>query len=398
MAKAKTLPPKWKKVRFGDVVKNVNETERNPIEAGLERYIGLEHIEPENLRIKQWGLIEDGTSFTKKFQKGQVLFGKRRAYQRKVAVADWDGLCSGDILTFESKNDELISELLPFIIQSEGFFEHALGTSAGSLSPRTRWSQLQDYEFPLPPRKEQERIAEILWCSEELILKQSLVIDQMNNLLECTRSHTLHGGLCKDKMKNSEIGNIPSNWECTNLIDKLSIANGQVDPRNHPYSQMILVAPDHIEVGTGRLLAKVSAKEQHAISGKYIFEANDVLYSKIRPNLKKVILSDFQGLCSADMYPLKAGDELLPSFLFEIMLSEHFTAFARSVSTRTGIPKINRKEFGLYKCAMPPLEEQKHISSVLMSIREHIQLMIKHRDASVRLKKKIIEDMLFRHS
>lgn len=154
----------WRMVKFGDVVKNVTEVERDPLGAGLERYIGLEHIEPENLHIKEWRLVEDGTSFTRKHRKGQVLFAKRRAYQRKVAVAEFDGICSTDILTFEPKGNDLIAELLPFIVQSDGFFDHALGTSAGSLSPRTRWSQLKSYEFPLPPKDEQRRIADIPYC------------------------------------------------------------------------------------------------------------------------------------------------------------------------------------------------------------------------------------------
>lgn len=163
-----SLPKGWRMVRFGDVVRDVNEAERNPLAAGLERFVGLEHIEPENLHLKQWGLLADGEiSFTKRFRKGQVLFGKRRAYQKKVAVAEFDGICSSDILTFEPKDKLLIPDLLPFIVQSDGFFEHALGTSSGSLSPRTRWSQLQDYEFPLPPEDEQRKIAEILWATDE---------------------------------------------------------------------------------------------------------------------------------------------------------------------------------------------------------------------------------------
>lgn len=132
------LPEGWRRVRFGDVVRNVDVAERNPLENGLERYVGLEHLDPESLHIKRWGLIEEGTSFTRKFIEGQVLFGKRRAYQRKAAVAEFDGICSGDILVFEPKGDDLIPELLPFIVQSDGFFEKALGTSAGSLSPRTK--------------------------------------------------------------------------------------------------------------------------------------------------------------------------------------------------------------------------------------------------------------------
>lgn len=157
----------WHTVCFGDVVRNVDEAVRDPLTCDLERFVGLEHIDPESLRIKRWGLIADGTSFTRKFTAGQVLFGKRRAYQRKVAVADFEGLCSSDILVFEPANDQLLPELLPFIVQTEGFFQHALGTSAGSLSPRTRWRDLAAYEFPLPPLDEQRRSAEILWAAEE---------------------------------------------------------------------------------------------------------------------------------------------------------------------------------------------------------------------------------------
>ena len=157
---------------------DVKESERNPREAGLDRYIGLEHIEPENLHIKEWGdLTQDGVSFTKRFRKGHVLFGKRRAYQRKVAVAEFDGICSSDILTFEPKDDTLIPALLPFIVQSDAFFDHALDTSSGSLSPRTRWSQLKDYEFPLPPNNEQTRIADTLWCATDCVERMSEVCE-----------------------------------------------------------------------------------------------------------------------------------------------------------------------------------------------------------------------------
>ena len=80
-----------------------------------------------------------------------MLFGKRRAYQRKVAVADFDGVCSGDIYVFETKDAKvLLPELLPFICQTDAFFDHAVGTSAGSLSPRTNWSQLSNYSLSLP--------------------------------------------------------------------------------------------------------------------------------------------------------------------------------------------------------------------------------------------------------
>jgi type I restriction enzyme S subunit len=158
----------WKHVRFDDVVENINETERNLSEAGIERYIGLEHLEPGSLHIRTWGNVADGTTFTRRCRPGQVLFGKRRAYQRKVAVAEFDAVVSGDIYVLAPKNDRLLPRLLPFLCMSERFFQHAVGTSAGSLSPRTNWSSLAGFEFDLPPLEQQRRIAEILWAVDEV--------------------------------------------------------------------------------------------------------------------------------------------------------------------------------------------------------------------------------------
>lgn len=163
------MKTEWKQVKFGEVVKLNNERVADPEAEGVERYVGIEHIEPEDLRIRSWGLVAEGTTFTNQFRPGQVLFVKRRAYQRKVAVADFAGVCSGDIYVLEPKDPQvLLPELLPFICQTDGFFNHAVGTSAGSLSPRTNWTQLANYEFALPPLEEQRRITRLLKSIEAL--------------------------------------------------------------------------------------------------------------------------------------------------------------------------------------------------------------------------------------
>jgi type I restriction enzyme S subunit len=149
----------WRRVKFGEVVRLGKERCTDPVADGIERYVGLEHIEPGDLRVRSWGAVSNGTTFTTRIRPGQVLFGKRRAYQRKVAVADFDGVCSGDIYVFESADPQrLLPALLPFICQTNAFFDHAVGTSAGSLSPRTNWTSLAEYEFALPPMDDQQRI------------------------------------------------------------------------------------------------------------------------------------------------------------------------------------------------------------------------------------------------
>jgi len=153
------------RVKFGEVVSNLNETVRHGEEHSLTRVVGLEHIEPQDPNLRRWDELSDlpdGTSFSRVFRRGQVLFGKRRAYQRKVAVAPFDGICSGDILVFSPTNKKLHPDFLLFIVQSEGFFSHALQTSSGSLSPRTRWQDLATFEFELPSIEEQQRIVELL--------------------------------------------------------------------------------------------------------------------------------------------------------------------------------------------------------------------------------------------
>lgn len=152
----------WKRVRFGDVVENLNDTERDLAGAGIERFIAMEHLEPGSLHIREWGNVADGTTFNRRCRPGQVLFGKRRAYQRKVAVAEFDAVVSGDIYVFAPKGDRLLPKLLPFLCISERFFNFAVETSAGSLSPRTNWSSLAGFEFDLPPLAQQRRIADIL--------------------------------------------------------------------------------------------------------------------------------------------------------------------------------------------------------------------------------------------
>lgn len=157
--KNECLKPGWRRVKFGDVVCLSKARSQDPLADGIERYVGLEHLEPGDLRIRSWGSVADGVTFTSVFQPGQVLFGKRRAYQRKVAVADFSGVCSSDIYVLESKDAKvLLPELLPFICQTDAFFDHAVGTSAGSLSPRTNWTSLADFEFALPPIDEQLRV------------------------------------------------------------------------------------------------------------------------------------------------------------------------------------------------------------------------------------------------
>lgn len=124
--------------------------------------VGLEHLIPEQINLTDWNIGQENT-FTKTFEKGDVLFGRRRAYLKKAAVAPCKGICSGDITVIRAKEDKILPELLPFVIQNDIFFNYAVGKSAGSLSPRVKWEHLANYEFNLPELDEQKKLAEVLW-------------------------------------------------------------------------------------------------------------------------------------------------------------------------------------------------------------------------------------------
>lgn len=150
--------------KLGDVARECRQNWTGD-QAGVP-IVGLEHLVPGEYELKAWDSDIKHT-FSKKFEKGQVLLGRRRVYLRKAVVAPCDGICSGDITVIESTGG-ILPELLPFVIQNDRFFDYAMQGSAGSLSPRVKWDYLKNYEFFLPSLDEQKLLAEKLWSAYRL--------------------------------------------------------------------------------------------------------------------------------------------------------------------------------------------------------------------------------------
>ncbi|MFN9695753.1 MAG: restriction endonuclease subunit S [Synechococcaceae cyanobacterium] len=170
------LKPGWQRVMFGDVAECINDRVDNPAEAGVDRYVGLEHLDPESLKIRRWGSPDDVESTKLRFRPGDIIFGKRRAYQRKLAVADFQGICSAHAMVLRAKPEVALPEFLPFLMQSDFFMERAVEISVGSLSPTINWKTLAHQEFALPPLEEQKEIAHAFCLSQTL--SDSLLIAQ----------------------------------------------------------------------------------------------------------------------------------------------------------------------------------------------------------------------------
>lgn len=376
-----SLKPGWKMVKFGDFAQNV-AVRVDPADAKTDVYVGLEHLDPSTLHLRQWGHPSDVTGQKLAFKKGDVIFGRRRAYQRKLAIAEFDGICSAHAMVVRAKPKMILPEFLPFFLQSDMFMERAIEISVGSLSPTINWKTLRVEEFPLPPLDEQKRIAEILWAADEAVEQFSNASEK----LQQTRETYLRGLSSNGAAKK---------WKVTKLCKCFEIVSGQVDPKEEPYRSMPLVAPNHIEQNTGRLICIETAKDQNAISGKYLFQSGDVVYSKIRPNLRKAFIAEFDGLCSADMYALRPlPDRIMTRFLLSILLGEHFTFFALTRCVRTGIPKLNRQELSEYEVPLPTIEDQKRISSHLEAIDAEEQNLIRHGDEVRELKRQISREYL----
>lgn len=159
----------WKIHTFDQIAVNVNDRIDVPAESGLQRYVGLEHLTPGELRISRWADPTEAKAQKLHFLPGDVIFGRRRAYQRKVAQADFEGLCSAHALVLRAKPDVCIEEFLPHFIASDSFMECAIGISVGSTSPTVNWKDLRHQEFLLPTIEEQHRIADLLWQFEQTL-------------------------------------------------------------------------------------------------------------------------------------------------------------------------------------------------------------------------------------
>jgi len=212
-------------------------------------------------------------------------------------------------------------------------------------------------EIPLPPFSEQKRIVGIL--SDRLT-----AIDKARTATEAQlkAAKALPAAYLRQVFDSPEA----QKWKRKKFGDVARIVASQVDPKIPEYGVLPHVNGENIESGTGRLTYLNTAEEEGMTSGKYMFDPGDVLYSKLRPYLRKVVLVDFQGLCSADMYPIKFDPQWLDSeFSVWLLLSDKFTSYANEASARARMPKLNREQLFEWEALIPPLKKQQEIAAFI---------------------------------
>lgn len=287
------------------------------------------------------------------------------------------------------------------LLNSEAYLQALKLQEKGMDIPHLSREEILSPVVAIPPLPEQRAIAEALGDVDALIAAQQKLIAKKRAIKTATMQRLLTG---KQRLpgfgegcgyKQNEIGMIPEDWTVAPLMDAVRISSGQVNPSLSHLKDLILVAPDHLESGTGRLLTRVTAAQQGAVSGKYQFFSGDVLYSKIRPYLRKVTIANFDGLCSADMYPLSCEpSKIVPEFLLGVLLSERFTSFAETVSARSGIPKINRDELAEFALSLPSVKEQRAIAEILTDMDAEITALEKRLSKSKNIKQGMMQELL----
>ena len=182
----------WQTYRFEQIAKSISERV-DPNNTDLKIYVGLEHLDAETIHIKRFGTPDDVEGQKLRCYPGDVIFGKRRAYQRKAALVDFDGFCSAHAMVLRANPNVIDPRLFPFFLHSDTFMHRAIDISVGSLSPTINWGTLKTQEFLLPPKDQQAKLAELLWAMDEVVEKEMKALEKLKTSLNSDIEKEIHG-------------------------------------------------------------------------------------------------------------------------------------------------------------------------------------------------------------
>lgn len=376
----------WKETHFGEVVDHIEMTETNPEVRSNSRYVSVEHLETGNFKIENW-FDEEMPTFFRSFKPGQILFGKRRAYQRKVAIADFNGICSPHIWALESKNG-LVQELLPFIMLTDRFYEYANANSAGTMSVYLKWPQLSKYPFLLPPIEEQKQVASLFQSIEDAIDKIEIQKKHIKSFWlrlidEFVSERPSFGNLLENK-----------DLQTVTYADVTEKLMRRIDPISYGIER--IVAGENLESEDFKIRTWQIVGEGYLGPAFHVlFKPGDILYGSRRTYLKKVASSHFEGVCANTTYVIRAKEKyLLQDLLKHIMLSDSFTKYSIGVSKGSTNPYINWKDLDNFTFQIPDIETQKEISLVLDDVVNLIENLKTQQTQLKSLKQKLLNEIL----
>ena len=305
---------------------------------------------------------------SKMVKKGSLMIctaSGSKSHLGKVAYIDDDyGYAFGGFMGMLTPASGLLPRYLFHLMTSEDYKDFIGALSDGANINNLTFDNLKRFPVPVPPLDEQQRIVGLLdEAFEGLATAKANAEKNLQNARALFESHL-----------QSVFTQRGSGWVEKRFDEVCAITSTLVDPRKKEFLDLIHVGAGNIESKTGALAELKTAREEGLISGKFLFDDSMVLYSKIRPYLMKVARPDFEGLCSADMYPLAPiPNAVTRDYLFHLLLSKHFTDYAIQGSARAGMPKVNREHLFEFRVWLPDVKKQKQLAANLDSLHEETQ-------------------------
>lgn len=382
--KNESLKPGWKVWRFDQMAINVNVRIDNPSQSGMEYYVGLEHLDSDSLKIRRWGTPDDVEATKLMFKKGDIIFGRRRAYQRKLGVAEFDGICSAHAMVLRAKSEVVLPEFLPFFMQSDLFMNRAVEISVGSLSPTINWKTMAEQEFALPSLKEQAKFCDILIEQDALLSTYDDLLDSAKQVVKASTNSLLTSSVDIAEAiarfsRTSEIS-LPNGWT---LRTASEICSAPVTSGSTPRSGIA-----DIETGLPFLRVQNLSFDGHLdfSSAKYLendafnstikthVQPGDVLTNIVGPPLGKVSLVP-KGFPEAQINQaivrFRPKNKLLGKYLTYYLMSEFAKSWLFSRSKKTsGQRNINSSTCASLPVPMPPTELIEEIAQRMDSFFE----------------------------
>ncbi|MCE2507030.1 MAG: restriction endonuclease subunit S [Nitrosopumilaceae archaeon] len=381
----------WQEVQFGQICKNISKRVADPKNSGYERYVGLEHLETLEPHVSKWSSVDDVSSSMNLFSVGQILFGRRNWYLRRVAVPDFDGICSADIYVLESIEGKIIKDFLPIFMHTDQFFEKNMMYSTGSMSTRVKWSNLEKIKFVIPSISKQKTIVKIIQKIDDTVLKTEDMLQKTIDFKKSRSNELLTKGIGHDKFKKIKwyFGQevvIPKDWK-VHPLSKFCKLRKPIEIKSNLY-----VGLEHIGQGNNKLVSKGESSDYK--SSKHIFLKNDVLYGKLRPLLNKVWVADSDGYCSTDILSLQHNEKILPTILMMMLSGPKFYSYAISTSAGTRMPRTNWTDMKKFKMFEIPIPEQEKIASIILDIDKQLSVIENYLKKLKEIRKSVIHSRL----
>jgi type I restriction enzyme S subunit len=395
-----------KKVQFGDVAKKISNIV-DPLTSGLSYYIEGGDIRTNDLQIKTWSKIGSsylGPAFNHKFLKGQILYISRNPHLRKVGIPHFDGICANTTFVLEPQGNDIIPELIPFIMQSEAFVQHTMRKAKGSTNPYINWKDMACYEFVVPRKEEQRHILTLLLAGESSLVNAEVFLTMAERAKQVFMNVLFREGIGHSDFKFIQsIGRIPKKWNVTTLGDITDIVSGATLGRKLEGKTILLpyLRVANVQDGFIDLTEIKEIKILESEKNKWLLKDGDILLTEG---------GDWDQLGRGGIWRGEIPNCIHQNHIFRVRIIDpnvdvdylHFlinspfgkSFFLRCSKQTTNLASINQSQLKKFIVLQPPLPEQRQIAAILTRCDEMIAAARANVVAAKALKMKMINEML----